>query len=272
MDIYTNSHIEGTSCEALQSILYEEYSKDVSTPVMFYIHGRGKHPEKGINYLPEMEERYGIDVIMFHWESWENMISRPEENAINASEQLKICFQELDAFKLKEPELSAKRPLIFMSHSMGNIVFYALIQRELFTSEHKELFESMTFNAPDVPLRNHKEWMEKINYSSQLYVTMNDDDSILVGSKFIDYKDIKLFGGRRLGRAYSLILPKSYLASNIQYLDFSKLSIGGHQHFLENLGSSNNKLKMIFTDIFYHEGEFEARHSQSKFNGVYKFK
>lgn len=269
-DLYISKNANGKSCEELPHLLLKEYKRKTSAPILFFIHGRGKHPEKGLAYLPNLEERYGINVIMFHWDSWINAISRPEQSAQDAAARFAICLDEIERFKTQEPEVFNKRPLLFMSHSMGNIVLKTLVENNLFKSRGS-IFESMILNAADVPLDEHKEWIEKISLSKNVFITFNSNDAVLIGSKFIDYKDGDFFSGRRLGRAKSSVLKKREMAKNAKYLDFSDLTFAGHQHFLDDGKNSQLPLTRIFEDILYGKNRFSTLYRLNRENQVYEF-
>lgn len=269
-DLYSTNNHNGKSCDYLSTELKKLFRKNTKNPILFFVHGRGKHPEKGLDYLPEFEQRYGLDILMFHWDSWINAISRPEQNAIDAASRLAHCFEEIQEFKDEHPSLFKKRPVHFMAHSMGNIVFKSLIENHQFEAK-KFLFESVTLNASDVPYDEHKKWIEKIKLAPNIYITFNSNDAVLIGSKFIDYKDGDFFSGRRLGRSNTSQIDRRELAKNAYYLDFSQLTFGGHQHFLDDGKNSKAPLTSIFQDIFHGAQSFQAEFSRNSKNGILEF-
>ncbi len=260
-DIFINNDENAYKCSDLNDILQEKL--DLTKDILFFVHGRGKHPEKGLAYIDTVEGNYDLNVIMFHWNSWINSISRPENNAIDSSRELQNCLNQINRYK----EVSkTDKKFFFFSHSMGNIVFKYFL-KDLYEKStfNNELFKSIILNAPDVESKKHNLWVDKIDFSKNIFITFNLDDSVLIGSKAIDYKDVRPFRGFRLGtRPYSGITKKA------NYLDFSKLTIGGHEYF--RYDKSHNITK-ILNSIFKNNSFSKFPHNQhKKYKNVFIFK
>jgi len=251
-ELYITSSQSSFAPEDIAEVIGRVTNEDPKKSILFYIHGRGKHPEKGLKYLPRLEKRYGIRVIMFHWPSWKNSISRPVENAILSANELNIALRGLHSYKMMSPEKFTKRKLSLLFHSMGNIVGKTFIEDYYNKGDfNKEYFDTIIFNAPDVPNKKHRRWMDKVDFSSNTYVIINSDDSVLIGSKAIDYSRFKFLVGARLGASIRkfFITFKERLSPNVNYLNISKMTNGGHRHFLNDNPKEIAFLTQLFSPI-----------------------
>lgn len=260
--MYLTGSSHDYSCEEYMEILKPILEADLKKPLVFYIHGRGKHPQKGIAYLPRFEKRYNINVVMFHWDSWINNITRPESSAVQSAPQALKCISKLVEFKEEHERLFRQRNTYLMSHSMGGIVLKTLLENYESGFWPKNSFDAVFINAPDVPTEDHDWWIDKaFDFTSKVYVTLNGDDLILFGSRLIDIKDFKVLKGNRLGASTSnyLFLGNS-LSRDVTYLDFSYLSFGGHRYFIPSEHSSNKKkpIEVIYEELFKNSNKFKV--------------
>jgi len=248
-DLYFRGSSEGLNCSSKQfdKVLIEQFSDN--RPIVFFVHGRGKHPEKGLGYIPEFEDRYKIKVMMFDWPSWINQISRPEDAAVKAGVKLSLCITKFSSFKNKYPEIFDNKKTFFVIHSMGNVVLKSFVENNYVTRNIENIFHSIILNAPDVPAFRHSRWIDKLfQISKNVYITNNVEDLVLIGSKVVDYKDRKIFRGNRLGASKNnfLLFGKS-ISKKAKYLDFSLITYGEHEYFLE---SSSPLVPKIYDSIF----------------------
>ncbi len=266
--IFTRGDTNGVDCHKLDlklNRILNESEKDI----IFYVHGRGQHPEKGISYLPDFEDAYNAKVIMFHWKSWINWYSRPEDSAKESGSKLRECLDILNKYKIENKEKFSKRKTFFMAHSMGNIVFKNLMEYHYQKDNWAEdLFNAVIMNAPDVKSKKHNTWVDKIDFTKKRYITINDDDFILIGSKAIDVKDVKIFKGARLGAS---IHSKKSISKKTMYMDFSKISLGGHRYFLDK--DKNAPIMKIYRYILEIEKDLSVPYYKNrKYSNILKFK
>lgn len=247
--IYISGHKEPYQVNEMQQV-FEAIEMDKTTKnIVFYVHGRGKHPEKGIAYLPDLEKRYNIRVIMFSWKSWINFVTRPVASAVTAAKDLDVAFRSIKQFKKKRPSFFKNRNFSFLAHSMGTIVLKSYMN-SLYRkkSYNSQFFDTLTLNAADLALFGHKGWLSKIDFSKNIYSTYNKGDAVLLGSKIIDYTRFSFFSGPRLGKSLKYGFIKAKLASNTLYLNFSKLTKSGHSHH-RNEEKNKTQLNQIFNYI-----------------------
>ncbi|OUR96601.1 hypothetical protein A9Q84_09655 [Halobacteriovorax marinus] len=252
--------------EGVMSELLSDYNTEYIT---VFVHGRGKHPEKGLTIIPDIEERYGVKTIMFTWPSWESAVERPVHSGINSADEMLIFLTKLNEYIRNNPHKAARFKLTLLVHSMGNIVFKKMMD-DLYQGDFKwDLFSNVILNSADVPSKKHSEWVEKIDFGKSLYITNNDDDSVLFGSELLDSfnGDYDDYEGPRLGKDLAKDFKKKGVvkSQNAIYLDLSKLSYGGHRHYLMKDKSKYNFQKNIFTSLLHGE---KPRLDRSA--GVYK--
>ena len=138
-------------------------------------------------------------------------------------------------------------------HSMGNIVFKSMLEDHYQGDFKWNLFSTITLNAADVPMKDHAEWVERIDFGKSTYITYNDDDIVLYGSEKLDLfnDDFEMLEGKRLGRNLGKYIKRSEIekAENAIYLDFSRLTFGGHRHFLVKEKRKNHNLIDTFSHL-----------------------
>jgi hypothetical protein len=68
--------------------------------------------------------------------------------------------------------------------------------------------------------KNHKIWLDKLSFSNNIYLTINDKDRNLRGARI-------LFKARQLGES-----PQPEFCKNVNYVDFSDVLSIEHNYFL----------------------------------------
>jgi hypothetical protein len=255
----------------LESAMDEIFSGPGRTKfINIFVHGRGKHPEKGLEMLPDIENRHGVKTLMFHWPSWESMLERPVDSALDSSKDLNTFLSEFNTYVRRHPIKMFGVKTSLLVHSMGNIVFKSMIENHYNGDFKWNLFSTLILNAADVPMKRHSEWVDQINFSKSTFITFNDDDVVLFGSEQLDRfnDDYEKLEGPRLGRNLEKYIKKKRvnISSDAIYLDLSKLTFGGHRHYLVKDKKKNDILKETFTDLL--RGK---KPGLGKSNGVYKF-
>lgn len=253
----------------VDGIMNELLSDESTEFITIFVHGRGKHPAKGLEIIPRIESRYGVKTIMFTWPSWKSAVERPVNNALASAEEMHTFLSKLNDYIQRYPQMNSKIKFSLLVHSMGNIVFKKVID-DFYQGDYRwDLFSTITLNSADVPSKGHSQWVEKIDFGKNLFIINNDDDSVLFGSEQLDrfnghYDE---YEGPRLGKdlAKSFKKKKVVKSSNAVYLDLSKMSFGGHRHFLMKDKKKYKIQKNIFSKIL--KGE-KPRLDRSA--GVYK--
>ncbi len=229
---------------ALDEIFQDYGERGTERNLVFFIHGRGKQPEKGIKrHLPHIEGQYGAKVIMFRWVgAYDGIFGFPKIAAQKAAGDLYKTIQLLEAYKGKYPDRFSSLNLSFLTHSMGSIVFEEMI-REHHKTLPVNLFDTILLSSPASESEGHAHWADRVNVGSHLYITLNRKDRLL---KWAQRKEKSARLGQRL-RGYRL-------SQRAQYIDLSLTGVG-HRYYVaerkknDHTGQKHNP----YIASFYHQ-------------------
>ncbi len=192
---------------------------------ILFVHGRGKHPEKAYkkSLIKALESDYSAKVIMFHWPSWEGSSNFPEGKARDSAIDFSLVLMLLKKYRQDNQQLTSDIKFTLLTHSMGSIV------REEFSMKNdgslRNLFDTVVISASASAAKNHSNWVENINLSNNLYITINNNDQIL-GRAGLKMK------GMRLGKWNNKDSENRFkLAKNAKYIDLTESSLG-HRYYI----------------------------------------
>ncbi len=232
--------------EDIHKILDDFEAEDPNKDILFYVHGRSRTLEKVWGNSITLENTRNLKVLMLHWNSWSNMVSRPLNNASEAGLTLKHSIHEIKKYIDSHPEQFLKKKIFFLSHSMGNLVVKSYVENYFDENLNANIFDAAIFNAPDVPYIDHKKWMDRLHFSENNFVLMNKVDPVLNASRLLDLK-IKNFFDERLGMGIKLYVHTNHILSeHLNYFDVTYVDGFEHTHFLSN----RKKIVKIFDFIF----------------------
>lgn len=207
--------------------------------IIIYIHGRGRAIDKKWDTLKDLEDKYNAKMIMFHWQSWSSMTSRPTDKATDAIDELAEVFKQIKEYKEANPEIFRTKKISLLTHSMGNIVLQDYVgkhyKHDLNDPAGRPLFNTWVSVGADVGLTNHKDWVAAIDFAEKKYITMNDGDIVLRASYMLDLKAFKP-QHYKLGLGFrDLHLRKKtiakYTSPDTTYIDLSKSLSREHRYF-----------------------------------------
>jgi esterase/lipase superfamily enzyme len=148
---------------------------------------------------------------MFTWPALAGIRSIPRANAQVSGLYLREFLQSIQSFQAKDPESFEKRNATLMLHSMGAEVLKSCMIH--YPPDIKDkLFDTVILVAPEVDLRGHADWLEKINFASRIVVFLNSDDGMLNMVK-IHTKEARL--GMQLNHLNG---EPERLAKNVNYI------------------------------------------------------
>jgi esterase/lipase superfamily enzyme len=202
-------------------------------PLVIFLHGRGKHPEKafaddpeiGQGILGQMVSHYQVELLMLHWPSWLDVSGYPSLNAQETGPHLQLLFQRIGHYRTIQRHATAQ-PVNLFVHSMGNQVLASYIEN--YSGEFGRgvpLFDTLILNAPDADLKDHRLWVERIDFAGRIYILLNTGkDRLLQLSTY-------LLNTPRLGRQliHEDDRPEP-LAQNAAYVDLVQLGVN-HDYF-----------------------------------------
>jgi hypothetical protein len=222
---------------------------DKKCDFVLYVHGDGATFNETLERSLILRDLYNVNVISFFWPSKVPDLNGLEnfKNSCNNVKKYQAFFKSfLDMFQnYKESNSSDFTNLhsTLFFHSLGNYYLENLIHDSLCANFSKTLFDNIVLNAAAVPEKKHKDWVEKIKFQKNIFITSNKRDFSLNGVRvFAD-------GEKQLGERV-----KKPLAKNAIYINFTDV-IGlqikeGHSHTYF-LGKAINESQNIWN--FYNK-------------------
>jgi len=226
------------SADTVLSRLREINNKNL----IVFLHGRGRHPEKGEKQLLDFSKKYNAALLMFDWDSWicksycKELVKaistkHPYANAEAAAPGFAKLLEQIQVLKRNNPRLR----ITILAHSMGNIVLKEAVSKDHLTLKAQPgiFIDNLIINSADVALKNHKTWLESISFSKEIFITMSRGDFALGSVELM--LQIPL-----LGQGFRGNTPSTSFASNAHYLDFTDVSMS-HRKF----GTCDSLLRKI---------------------------
>ncbi len=210
--------------------------------LILFVHGRGKHPEKAFNkhLLVDLEKDYSAKVIMFHWPSWQGRFAFPTQKARNAAQDFLRVLQAFDQYKQENKNKINGIKFTLLTNSMGSIVLeQAMLD---YDGTLNIIFDTLLINASSSFAKNHSSWVDKINFSDQVYITINQEDKLLgkLGMRFF---------GKRLGKGTTSMLGRRFkLSLKADYIDVTKYRLK-HRYYLHRDLIGKPELIEFYDDV-----------------------
>mgnify|MGYP000852520510 CR=1 FL=1 len=211
--------------------------------LVVFTEGLGKTFTSGVDRATQLMRLYNVDEIFFDWPT-EKPYLKPGKNikitCIEAPEIAKPFAAFIEDFQNYKAEHSEKfKTTTLLNHSMGNLLLMYDLQNDYLKNIHSNLFNNVIVNAACVNQKNHKLWLDKLSFSNNIYLTINDKDRNLRGARI-------LFKARQLGES-----PQSEFCKNVNYVDFSEVLSIEHNYFLmQTVLIQKPYLKQFYANIF----------------------
>ena len=196
---------------------------------LFFIHGFNQSFAGGLETSWQLSQIYNVDVILFSWPSnpggfVTDEYRRARQAAKASANALDRSLDKLGSYLVNRPYEEIQQcpvSLNLMAHSLGNFMLESVARDPIFM-ENISLFTNLIFHQADVDNRLHEYWIDRVTYSSRMYVTINEEDLVLKASDLIN--------PNRLGNTV-----KNLNGDDPIYVDFTDgAGVGGaHNLFLE---------------------------------------
>jgi hypothetical protein len=211
--------------------------------LVVFTEGLGKTFTSGMDRATQLMRLYNVDELFFDWPT-ERPYLKPGKNikatcilAPIVSKNFAQFIEEFQKYKIERAEKFKTTTLL--NHSMGNLLLMYDLQNDYLKNIHLNLFDNVIINAACVNQKNHKTWLDKLSFSKNCYLTINDKDRNLRGARI-------LFKARQLGES-----PQAEFCKNVNYVDFSEVLSIEHNYFLmQKLLIQKPYLKKFYADIF----------------------
>jgi hypothetical protein len=216
--------------------------KDFNNLVVF-TEGLGKTFTSGMDRATQLMRLYNVDELFFDWPT-ERPYLKPGKNikatCVEAPKIAKPFAAFIEDFQTYKTQHSEKfKTTTLLNHSMGNLLLMYDLQNDYLKNIHPNFFDNVIVNAACVNQKNHKIWLDKLSFSKNIYLTINDKDRNLRGARI-------LFKARQLGES-----PQPEFCKNVNYVDFSEVLSIEHNYFLmQPVLIQKPYLKTFYADIF----------------------
>lgn len=135
-----------------------------------------------------------------------------------------------------------------LTHSMGSIVLEAFVLNEG-GETITGVFDTVVINASASAGKNHAEWVEKMNFSDNIYITVNQHDPTLGQAEFHEawrYRDSEWC---LLGKSLVSKDGKNYaLACNAKYVYLAKSPLR-HVYYLHRYLKDSPVVKLYYDRV-----------------------
>ena len=210
---------------------------------VFYIHGFNQSFLDSLQQAFDIQQRYGVAVVVFSWPSnpggfitSEYLMARAiARDSVMALDRV---FDLMGQYLRENLNVRCDRSFNLLIHSLGNYLFEQFVRDPVFSGETR-IFCNIVLNAADVDSDRHTEWVDTLRFSRRVYATINEDDQILNASDLINPD--------RLGNTAANLTGQRAL-----YLDLtSGQGVGkSHQHFGET-AAANAVVKAFFESALH---------------------
>ena len=159
---------------------------------VFFIHGFNQSFRKTLDTSYAISQKYGVEVIVFSWTSnpggfvnaeYQRALqaAKASSNAIDhALETLGRYLRERSRADIEACDIK----LSLLAHSLGNYIIEQFVRNPIFSGETR-IFDNIIFHQADVDNRRHRFWLDRVEHGRRLYVTINENDSVLKASDLI---------------------------------------------------------------------------------------
>lgn len=211
---------------AFPGILDKLIKENPTNNIVIYIHGKGDEPSKSIKdgLLSGLNIEYNLSPIMLTWASGKGLF--PDKEALAASDTLEKVLFELREYKAQHSNSLGEKKFSLITHSMGSLVLEGFL-RKYRSGLLSDLLDVIVINAAASTVDNHANWVEKIDFSKQVFITYGNNDPLLGVAGFgINTARLGKHGTRQHD-------DKERVADNAIYVDVSQ-AVDEHRYFVGN--------------------------------------
>lgn len=213
--------------------------------LLFYIHGFKNDMKAVAERCEKLEENFGVEVMAFSWPTdgggW--VESRYHSDKLDARASAGAVQRTLVKVKTLFGKLLSGTDfkVTLLTHSMGNYL-YEQIMRTGEVYGHEHFFDNIVMVAPDCNNEDHAWWVNRIKPKSRLYITINEQDSILGLSE-------QLHGAEQKERLGQHLLNLN--STSARYINFSDANRVFKEHaYFEDRALKTKVVKQFFTIAF----------------------
>jgi hypothetical protein len=190
-----------------------------------YADGFGKIFTSGIDRGMRMAAQQGVHVLYLDYPSYntsKKLLGNYKFAVRNAHCAYNDFVPVLDSvIRLRKEGKMGRGHLSLFFHSMGNIILRETVRNGRLPELNGSVWvDNLILNAPCVPQRHHKDWLDKITFAKRIYVHYNPQDHVLKGAHLVSFT-------KQLGE--KLRMP---LSDRAAYVNFHTIAGDNHSNFL----------------------------------------
>ncbi len=218
---------------------------------LFFIHGYNQDFKKSLEKAQQIEQRYGVEVVLFSWPSNTGGFAVYEYRQAKRVAQASVAALDASLMKLggylcgdfdRQAQQGCRVKFSLMAYSLGCFLFKNYVQDAVFERE-SNVFENIILCQADVDNKGHADWIDDVHIGKRNYITINENDWVL---KWSDAN----FQRSRLGRT-----AQNLNAQNAIYLDVTDAPGVERKHGLF-YAETNATIKSFF-DVAINGGRAE---------------
>ena len=216
-----------------------------------YTEGMGKIFTNDIDRAIALSGQYNVNVLLLDYPSIRSNLKRIPNykfairHARAAYKDFVPVFDTVKQLRTAHAMGNGKLNLFF--HSMGNNVMRkTVISKQVVLLNDKVWIDNLILNAPCVPERRHKKWVDQLTFAKHIYIHYNPRDHTLQGAHLLSFK-------KQLGEKVKK--PISKIAT---YINFNSITDRGHSNFLSLQGREPAKqAAMEHYNVLFHGKEID---------------
>jgi len=213
---------------------------------LFFIHGFNKTFLQSLEQGHELEQRYGVEVVLFSWPSSPGGFATEEYRQARRTAQasfgaLDAALDKIGHYMIEEPFdrsalVNCKVSFNFLGYSLGNYLFQHYVLSNDYARETR-IFKNVVVCQADVDSQDHQSWVAKVEAGQRLYVTINENDKVLGFSENVNKP--------RLGKTLrELTVPRAL------YIDVTRGKGINQEHQIWGSKVKNAPTRAFFDAVF----------------------
>ena len=220
---------------------------------LLLIHGDSKAPVDAAVRGLEIQNTHDVKVLTFSWPSKMDTrdglknFSNSKGNVEAGLPHLRELLLLLQKYKHSHIWPEGNR-LSLLLHSLGNYYLELGVKEEILEGLDTNLFNNIVINAAAIEQEGHAQWLERLNISKRIYITLNKGDFNLRGARLFTS------AGTQLG---AIVEPP--LANNTTYIHFTD-AVGfklptwlSHTYFVGKIPAESANIRQFYRTLFHGE-------------------
>lgn len=231
----------------------QEKMREQKKNCVLYVHGYNNDFEAALESAWDIQETYGVEVILFSWPAngrdsgklggLASYKSDKREAAASGAAFDRI-LEKLNFYlnKYSGTDVICDQRMTLFLHSMGNFLFESFVRNSSAYEGETAFFDNVVLCSADVNNPDHAEWLDRVQFRRSIYVAINENDFALAASRM-------KFGKKQLARLGHF--TRGLNADHATYLDFTRAEGVGksHSYFASDVATKNNNVVQTFKEI-----------------------